>query len=138
MMNTLVYTFFTVAFSLIFFVLGWVSHSAYLPKKEKKVHKVSLLDTIKKDKVLNVVLLNAPSTYYIGPEGPQGFEYDLLSSYAKHLGVELNITAAHTVKNALALSTKKISISLLLLWQKHLCVNKNFILAHPILKCRNK
>ena len=106
-MNTLLYTLFTVAFSLIFFVLGWVSHSAYLPKKERKVQEVSLLDTIKKDKVLNVALLNAPSTYYIGPDGPQGFEYDLLSSYAKHLGVELNITAAHTVQDALKLSKNK-------------------------------
>jgi len=53
------------------------------------------------------VLLNAPSTYYIGPEGPQGFEYDLLKSYADHLGVDLNITTAHTIKEAIELSQQK-------------------------------
>ena len=61
----------------------------------------SVLEKIQQTKQLNVVLLNAPSTYYIGPEGPQGFEYDLLHSYAQHLGVELNITAVHTVKEAI-------------------------------------
>ncbi|SFV55254.1 Transglycosylase, Slt family [hydrothermal vent metagenome] len=89
-------------FAFSFFVFGWVSHSAYMPSK--RIQKPSLLDQIKKEKKLNVVLLNAPSTYYIGNEGPQGFEYDLLSAYAKHLGVDLNITPAHTVKEALKLS----------------------------------
>jgi membrane-bound lytic murein transglycosylase F len=59
---------------------------------------------IKKTKILNVVLLNAPSTYYIGSDGPQGFEYDLLDAYAKHLGVDLNITTASTINEAIQLS----------------------------------
>ena len=101
-MNKFLYTSFAIFFALSFFVFGWLSHSAYMPGK--RIEKPSLLDKIKKEKKLNVVLLNAPSTYYIGSEGPQGFEYDLLHSYAKHLGVELNITPAHTVKEALRLS----------------------------------
>ena len=91
-----------VLFALSFFVFGWLSHSAYEPGK--RIEKPSVLDEIKKTKVLNVVLLNAPSTYYIGVEGPQGFEYDLLSAYAKHLGVKLNITTANTIKDAIRLS----------------------------------
>ena len=51
-----------------------------------------------------MVLLNAPSTYYIGVNGPQGFEYDLLRAYATHLGVELNIISANTTKEAIELS----------------------------------
>ena len=89
-------------FALSFFVFGWLSHTAYVPIH--KIEKPSLLDNIKKSKILNVVLLNAPSTYYIGTEGAQGFEYDLLDSYSKHLGVELNITKAHTIKEAIELS----------------------------------
>ena len=87
---------------VIAFGAGWYAHTLKVPQKTvtKKVCP-SLLEKIKKNKQLNVVLLNAPSTYYIGPEGPQGFEYDLLHSYAKHLGVELNITAVHTVKEAI-------------------------------------
>ncbi len=94
-----------VVFPLTFFFTGWLSHSFYYPAEGEK--KPSVLDKIKKTKTLNVVLLNAPSTYYIGPDGPQGFEYELLKDYAKHLGVNLNITSANTVKEAIKLSENK-------------------------------
>lgn len=104
-MNKYIQPFLVTLFALSFFVFGWLSNSAYTPGKE--IRKPSLLDKIKEEKVLNVVLLNAPSTYYIGATGPQGFEYDLLSAYAKHLGVKLNITVANTVKEAIELSKNK-------------------------------
>ena len=88
-------------FSLSFFLFGWLSHMAYEPSKPLKPTLLSLIKTSQK---LNVVLLNSPSTYYIGPDGPQGFEYDLLNSYAQHLNVDLNITMANTVKEAIELS----------------------------------
>jgi len=94
-----------VVFPFTFFFFGWLSHSAYYPTKEE--NKPTVLDKIKKTKTLNVVLLNAPSTYYIGPDGPQGFEYELLEDYAKHLGVNLKITSANTVKEAIELSKNK-------------------------------
>jgi len=84
-----------------FFSLGWLSHGAYAPGK--KIKKITLFEKIKKNGVLNVLFLNSPTTYYIGSEGPQGFEYELLASYAEHLGVDMNITEVHTVKEALAL-----------------------------------
>ncbi|MDA3908062.1 MAG: membrane-bound lytic murein transglycosylase MltF [Sulfurimonas sp.] len=92
----------TVFFAFSFFSFGWLSHSAYKPGK--RIEKPSVLDEIKKTKILNVVLLNAPSTYYIGTEGAQGFEYDLLHAYAKYLGVTLNITTANTIKEAIKFS----------------------------------
>jgi len=85
--------------SFLFFLFGWFSHQAYAPAQSLKP---TLLSKIKKNKQLNVVLLNSPSTYYIGAEGPQGFEYDLLKLYADHLGVDLNITVASTVKEAIS------------------------------------
>jgi len=94
-------------FATVFFILGWVSHSATLPKHPLQKKQLCTLEKIKKNKVLNVVLLNAPSTYYIGPDGPQGFEYDLLHSYAQHLGVELNITSVHTIADALKFTHNK-------------------------------
>ncbi len=100
-MNRHIKAFLFTLFAISFFIFGWLSPSAYTPAEERK--KPSVLDEIKRTKTLNVVLLNAPSTYYIGSEGAQGFEYDLLNSYAKHLGVDLNITTAHTVKEALEL-----------------------------------
>jgi len=63
-----------------------------------------MLQTIKKNGTLNVVLINSSSTYYLGGDGKKGFEYELLSSYASHLGVDLDITVANTAKEALELS----------------------------------
>ena len=101
-MNRYLYFLAATFFAFSFFAFGWLSHSSYEPGK--RIQKVSLLSKIKKRKVLNVVLLNAPSTYFIGVEGPKGFEYDLLKSYSEHLGVKLNITSAHTVQEAIKLS----------------------------------
>jgi len=101
-MNRISFTLLIIFFSFSFFAFGWLSHGAYIPTVN--INNSSVLDEIKKTKTLNVVLLNAPSTYYIGNEEPQGLEYDLLKSYADSLGVDLNITAAHTIKEALELS----------------------------------
>lgn len=86
-------------FAMLFFLFGWLSHSSYTP-----VHKIetpSLLQKIKEEKELRVVLLNAPSTYYIGTNGPQGFEYDLVKAYAKYLDVKLKIITVNTVQEAI-------------------------------------
>ncbi len=89
-------------FAASFFSFGWISHSSYMPVH--KIRKATTLDKIRANGVINVVLLNAPSTYYIGTDGEQGFEYDLLKAYSQHLGVELNITAANTIQEAIELS----------------------------------
>ena len=102
-MNKYIYSILLLFISLSFFLFGWYSHSSYKPPI-KKIKKQSLLLKIKKNKTLNVVLLNAPSTYFIGSDGKQGFEYDLLKAYADYLKVDLNITAAHTVAEAIELS----------------------------------
>ena len=91
-----------VFFAISFFIFGWLSHTAYKPIHRIKVP--SVLDKIKAKNLLNVVLLNSPSTYYIGSDGPKGFEYDLLSAYAKHIGVDLNVTTVNTTKEALEFS----------------------------------
>ncbi len=101
-MNRYLSLFLITFFATSFFMFGWLSHSSYVPGK--KIKTISRLVQIQRKKVLNVVLLNSPSTYYIGVDGPTGFEYDLLESYAKHLGVKLNITPAHTIQEAIELS----------------------------------
>jgi membrane-bound lytic murein transglycosylase F len=92
----------TTLIAICFFLFGWMGHALY--ENGHKIIKHSTLKKIQKEGVLNVVLLNSPSTYYIGSDGPKGFEHDLLNSYATHLGVKLNITTANTVKEALELS----------------------------------
>lgn len=91
-----------VLFSIYFFLFGWFSHSQY--ESVLRFIFPTTLEKIKKSGTLNAVLINSSSTYYIGSDGEKGFEYELLDSYAKHLGVKLNIIVANTTKEALELS----------------------------------
>ena len=52
------------------------------------------LHRVKSDGVLKVITFNGPTTYYEGSQGPNGFEYDLASAFAEHLGVELQVITA--------------------------------------------
>ncbi len=51
----------------------------------------SQIERIKKDKKLSVVTRNGPATYYEGPFGPTGLEYDLAREFADYLEVKLEI-----------------------------------------------
>ena len=46
------------------------------------------IERIREAGVLIVATRYAPSTYYEGPDGPDGFEYTLAKKFARHLGVE--------------------------------------------------
>ncbi len=50
--------------------------------------KTDRLQRILQSGELVVVTRNAPTTYYEGRDGITGFEYDLVSAYASHLGVK--------------------------------------------------
>ncbi|WP_404414698.1 membrane-bound lytic murein transglycosylase MltF [Marinospirillum sp.] len=45
---------------------------------------------------LSVALRSSPAVFYEHREGHAGFEYELIKSFAEHLGVELKITVAET------------------------------------------
>ena len=92
---------------LLSFSAGWYFHQRYGKEEQKEKKTVTVLEKIKQRGKLNVVLLNSPSCYYIGVNGPTGFEYDLVKNYAKHLGVKLHIITVHTVKEALSYANKK-------------------------------
>ena len=53
----------------------------------------SLLDQVKDLGELRVVTRNSPGTFYLGADGPAGFEYDLARLFADDLGVNLNMFA---------------------------------------------
>ena len=50
-----------------------------------------LLEEIRDRGELRVATLNGPTTYYIGPEGPEGAEYVLAERFAAELGVKLTL-----------------------------------------------
>jgi len=94
------------AIAFFFFLLGWFSKS-YITSKVQ-LEEMTYLDKIIEKKRLDVVILNSPTVYYIGPEREMGFEYELLASYAQELGVDLNLTVVSTVDEALKLSKEGI------------------------------
>jgi membrane-bound lytic murein transglycosylase F len=65
--------------------------------------KASLLEQIKSHHELIVLTRNNPTTYYEGPDGPTGFEYDLASLFARYLGVELRVVVPPNFNDILPL-----------------------------------
>ena len=56
-----------------------------------------LLDQVIATGQLRVVTRNSPSTYFIGPDGPAGPEFDLVRGFADELGVTLIIETVDSV-----------------------------------------
>jgi membrane-bound lytic murein transglycosylase F len=65
-------------------VMG-LSGSGCAPPPENKLQEVIQAGE------LVVVTRNSPTTYYEGPDGPTGFEYDLVRAFAKSLGVSVRM-----------------------------------------------
>ena len=61
----------------------------------------SLLDQILEVGELRVVTRDSPTTYYVGPDGPAGPEFDLVSGFAADLGVDLVINSVDSVSEIL-------------------------------------
>lgn len=62
---------------------------------------VNALEKVRQTGVLRVATVNSPTTYFQGPDGPTGFEYDLAQGLANKLGVELQIELAASPPAAL-------------------------------------
>ena len=54
-------------------------------------HKPSVLDQVRKQAELRVITRDNPTSYYIGPKGPTGLEYELAARFAQELGVSLRL-----------------------------------------------
>lgn len=57
----------------------------------------TLIEQILTEGELRVVTRNSPTTYYLGPEGPVGIEYELARGLADSLGVELVIYSLDSI-----------------------------------------
>lgn len=64
------------------------------------------LERIKKEGKLVVVTRNAPTTYYVDRDGKTGFEYELVSAFAEHMDVELELMVRNNPSEILELLEK--------------------------------
>ncbi|WP_341917539.1 membrane-bound lytic murein transglycosylase MltF [Hydrocarboniphaga effusa] len=65
---------------------------------------VTALEKVRMTGVLRVATVNSPTSYFVGPDGATGFDYDLASGFAKQLGVELRIEVVASAPDALELA----------------------------------
>lgn len=65
--------------------------------------RISLLEQVRTLGTLRVATVNSPTTYYEGPAGPTGFEYDMAQGFADSLGVEIEVVVASDTDEALAM-----------------------------------
>ncbi len=63
---------------------------------------VSYLERVKQKGELVVLTRNGPTTFYEGPQGPAGFEYDIAIGFAKYLGVSLRLKIPENFSDILA------------------------------------
>ncbi|MDH3669656.1 MAG: membrane-bound lytic murein transglycosylase MltF [Gammaproteobacteria bacterium] len=68
---------------------------------------VTTLEALRDDGKLIVLTRNAPTTFYEGPEGPAGIEFDMLNGFADSLGVELEMVVHDDFNQMLPMLTNE-------------------------------
>ncbi len=67
----------------------------------KEQPKVSCFEKIIKQKKIKVAILNNSTSYFLYRGTPMGFHYELMSAYAKHLGVTIDLDIVPDYETAL-------------------------------------
>ena len=62
----------------------------------------NMLEQVEYSGELHILTRNAATTYYAGPHGPAGLEYDLVKAFADSLGVKLVIKTSDNLKEILS------------------------------------
>jgi membrane-bound lytic murein transglycosylase F len=62
------------------------------------------LEQVKAHNELIVITRNSPTTYYEGPDGPTGFEYELAKRFSEYIGVELRVVVPAIFSDILPLT----------------------------------
>lgn len=67
------------------------------------IFKPSALQKVLNTGELTIITRNSPTTYYEGPEGPTGFEYELAQLFADSLGVKLKVITPDSLNDIFTL-----------------------------------
>lgn len=79
-----------------FFVLViLISALGYFLTAERNQLYRSDLQRVQSAGEIKIITRNTPTTYYIGPRGPTGFEYDLACAFAEYIGVKARIMVSN-------------------------------------------
>ncbi|MEE8388862.1 MAG: membrane-bound lytic murein transglycosylase MltF [Acidiferrobacterales bacterium] len=70
-------------------------------------HSLSKLEAVKKSGELVVLTRHSPTTYYDGPDGYLGIEYDMAKEFADQLGVKLKMVVPEHFEDILTLLQKR-------------------------------
>lgn len=93
---------------LAFFIAGLIAAITF----ESAIKTTTALEDVIKSGEITVITRNTPTTYYIGPEGATGFEYDLAKEFALHLGVIPKIVVHNQFSDILpAISNKEAQLA---------------------------
>lgn len=63
--------------------------------------RLTVIEQVQALGALRVATVNSPTTYYEGPSGPTGFEYELAQNLAEQLGVKLDLVIASSAPETL-------------------------------------
>lgn len=77
--------------SLLLSLVVMVSAIVFMTSDMSLLFGPSLLERIKQNGELIMLTRKNPTTYYEGPEGPAGLEYDMAKLFADELGVKLKV-----------------------------------------------
>jgi len=80
-----------------------ISSTLFLVFGLPTIFKPNLLKQIQQNGELIIVTRNSPTTYYQGPDGPTGLEYELAKKFAEHLGVKLKIITPDNLEEIFSL-----------------------------------
>ena len=80
---------------------AWLLGSGCNPTVDNK------LNAVKRAGELVVLTRNSPTTYYEGPDGPTGFEYDLARAFADRLGVILHMKTTDRFSDILPMIARR-------------------------------
>jgi membrane-bound lytic murein transglycosylase F len=88
---------------LLFIVLVGFSLYLLLLRKPLQVeeHSSDTLDVIRQRDTLLAITDNSSTSYFLYKGQPLGYQYELLTHFAKHLGVKLKIITAGTIEESL-------------------------------------